>query len=305
MPEGSTQSSRTAVTRSALAAALAVAGVLLFVVSQALAAGTNAGAATIVDDSHTAPLNAGGSQTTWSITLPKLAACSGDTANKAFHVFGYIVPVSVDPASVTFNANGPTTGFPLVDVTGSPFVSSNTAIGTGQVVTIPDFNFAFFGTADKTPPAVLAPGRYNVGIACANPDNTTDKFWNVVATFAASATDPSGETWAAANPSTTTTTTLGSGSTTTTTSTTLGSGPTTTTTSTTLGLGATTTTSTTSTTVAATTTTSSTVLPTTATASGHLAVTGGSVSRQYNWGVVLLGAGLIVVLGTRRRPDGS
>jgi hypothetical protein len=181
---------------------VAAGSVSLFGALGASALGTNAGPATIVDQSHAAPLNAGGSQTTWSITLPKLAACSGDTANQAYHVFGYIVPLSVDPATVTYDANGPTTGFPLVDTTGSPFVNSNTAIGTGQVVTIPDFNWAFFGTADKSPPAVLNPGQYNVGIACAKPDNTTDKFWNVVETFTANAGDPNGETWTAANPST-------------------------------------------------------------------------------------------------------
>src|ERR1700733_15208248 len=62
-------------------AAVAAAGV------SAYAAGTNAGAVTVTNPDHS-PLNAGGSLTGFSFTLPVGAACSGDTAAHFYHVFG-------------------------------------------------------------------------------------------------------------------------------------------------------------------------------------------------------------------------
>jgi hypothetical protein len=189
------------------AVGLAAAVATMFGGSAAWAAGTNAGNATITDAAH-APLNSGGSQTTFSITLPQGAACSGDTTTGRFHVFGYIVPTSQDPGALTWDANGPVlpnnvpTGTPggdfytLYGTDGSPFVNQATAITTGQVLQAPPLNYANFSIDGSGGSLIPLPaGTYNVGIACVTPAQTTDKFWNAQETFTASGTDPNGEVW--------------------------------------------------------------------------------------------------------------
>jgi hypothetical protein len=79
--------------------------------STAGAAGTNAGNATIVNPQTPRPrINAGGSQTTFSINLPQRAACSKDTASGQYHIFGYIVPSGTDPGGLQWDAQGPLLG---------------------------------------------------------------------------------------------------------------------------------------------------------------------------------------------------
>ncbi|HUA95894.1 MAG TPA: hypothetical protein VMB82_10240 [Acidimicrobiales bacterium] len=236
-------------------------------------AATLGGTATIVDPSGTA-LAQGGSATMFSVTLPAGAACSGDTATGGYHVYSYLVEAGTPITSLTFTSH-PSTGFGLVNNTGIYYGPINTAVTTGQVLTLPtNFEWAPLLTDGLELSALLysgSTGVWETGIACAQSSGTLSDYWNNEVTFAASSSDPNGFVWSdvPGTPGSTTTTTA-SGSTTTTTS----GGATTTTsaTTTTTSGGATTTTSaTTTTTVGSTTTTTTTTTPsggTTTTAAG-------------------------------------
>lgn len=180
-------------------AALALGGLALLGTPAALA-GTG-GTATIVDQSNN-PLTTGGSQSTWTFKLSTPANCSGDSATGGYFVYSYVTPVANAPSSLSFDpTNGPSQpagsfAYPLVDTTGSPYISHNTAVNTGQVIDFPAlaFNWAVFSIDGTTGPAALPAGDYNVGIACAK-NGVIDNWWNSVLTFTASNTDPNGETW--------------------------------------------------------------------------------------------------------------
>src|SRR5262249_44177329 len=135
----------------------------------AFANGTRAGDAVPVNPGNNAPVTSGGSSTAWTLKLPSGAACSGDSATHAFHVYSFIVPASVDPGTLTFNAStGPSTGNPLVDSSGTAYLATNTAQTTGQVIQIPPFDFKLFATTDQGGTKLaLPPGDYKAGLACA------------------------------------------------------------------------------------------------------------------------------------------
>lgn len=214
----------------------------------ALATGTAAGQARVVDPATSDDLRSGGSTTPWTLRLPTAAACSGDSANNGYQVYSYIVPSSVDPATLTFNPNtGPerpagSFAYPLVDNTGTPYLARNTAVTTGQIIDFPglDFTFAVFSIDGRTGSAPLPAGTYNLGVACAH-NGAEDRYWNAQLTFAPSTSDPSGETWT--NPASTSTTTTTTSSSTTTTSTPRSSSTTTATTTATTSTSSTSTTS--------------------------------------------------------------
>lgn len=255
--------SRTAAFGSAAALALSIWG-LSTGLPNASAAAVNAGPAQVVTPPDQpggggAPLNSGGSATSFSLKLTPGAACTKDSANGGYRVQSYFVPSSVSPASLTFDASGPIGHQPLYDTTGSPYVDKQTANadpanGPGTIVNIATFSYKVY------PPGQLAPGTYNLGIACTlGPASATqvDRYWNVQKTFTADAADqPTGVRWtvvAASNDTTTTTSSTSSTSTSTTSST---SSTTTTTTAPTSGSSTTSTTraggaSTTTTTTAA------------------------------------------------------
>jgi hypothetical protein len=190
----------------AAATAITVGGLAMFGVPAM--AGTSAGNATILNPATNTALNSGGSQTTWTIGLPPQAHCTKDTATNAYHVYSYIVPAAVNPSTLSFSSTGPTDptanalDYPLVDTFGSPYIAANTAPNTGQVIQIPNFNWAAFSIDARNATASLPAGTYNVGIACATGSGVEDVFWNVQETFTASTADANGETWTAANPTT-------------------------------------------------------------------------------------------------------
>ncbi len=151
-------------------------------------------------------LNSGGSQTKFTLKLPAEAACSGDTAAGNFHIFSYIADATAfpDPGIITYNPSGPNqtgTGLvrPLYTQTGQAYANANTAPQSGFVSNLPTFDFRLFSIdgrdVDGEPSITLPAGTYNIGIACANADNTTDKYWNTQLTFTANANDPNGLVW--------------------------------------------------------------------------------------------------------------
>lgn len=156
----------------------------------ALAAGTLAGAAGVSPTS-------GISSTSFQLSLPAGASCPGDSPNAGYRWQTYMVPVSVDPSTLTFDANGPTpqgigASFrqPLYDTASSPIVDRQTAAATtaggpGPIINIPAASYAVFA------PGNIPAGAYNVGIACTlGPASATQMktFWNLQKTFTANAT---------------------------------------------------------------------------------------------------------------------
>lgn len=202
-------SSRTAAVAAAVALAVSVWGMSRSGVPGAAAA-TDAGGARIItplDASRPvgAALAGGTSATPFSIALPVGAACTSDSANAGYRVQSYMVPARVNPNTLTFGSVGPLptgtgTSFrqPLFGITSDPFVNQQTANadkpgGPGYVINIAAFNFSVFKPGD------VAPGTYNVGIACtkgpASPAQL-HSLWNVQIAIAADASDkPAGIGW--------------------------------------------------------------------------------------------------------------
>ena len=165
------------------------------------------------------PITSGGSATAFALTPPSGAACTGDSATGNFRVQSYMVPSSVNPATLTFGAQGPIPGGtganlrqPLFSSAGSPVLNRTTAVeatpGSGGLLTgLPAISFAVFGANG---PTIVPAGTYNLGWACtvgAASATQLDRYWNVQLTFAVTPNDsPSGITWtlASAPPPTTT-----------------------------------------------------------------------------------------------------
>ncbi len=251
-------------------------------------------------------LTGGDVNTLFLLRPPSVAACAGDSATGGFRIQSYMISESISPDTLTFNSGGPapaSVGSPFRQPLfsgGNPYVDGNTAVGTGALVGIPTFDFtAWAGSygVDSVPA-----GSYNVGIACWDLANQTlDKYWNAVMTFASSGT---ALTWSTSASSPTTTTTVAGAATTTV------AGATTTTVAratTTTVAGATTTTvaGATTTTVAGATTTVAGATPTTVFNSGGgvgsgggggFPTTGSSSLPILGWGLLMLFLGRMTVL---------
>jgi hypothetical protein len=179
----------------------AVGGVLAVCTAPATAfASTTNGTATIADPADN-PLASGGSATSFTVTLPAQAACTGDTASDGYHVFSYLVPQGTSPGSVTFTGGTPSTGYGFFSSTATLYGPGNTAPTTGQVIGIPDFEWGPAVEDYSLLPALLydggTSGVWEAGIACANSSGTVTDWWNTEITFTSSTSDPDGFVWAA------------------------------------------------------------------------------------------------------------
>ncbi len=188
--------------------------------SSSAAAATRAGSAAIVSPRGGGALRSGGSATDFQVKLPNGSACEGDSANMGYRVQSYLVPVTVDPAGLSFDSSGPVPAAgefrtALFDTTTLPLVSQLTAAaippsGPGPIIQpLPAFNFAVFDPAMGFP---FPPGTYNVGIACTlGPPSATqqEKFWNTVMSITADPADvgPAKIRWEVADARATTTAT--------------------------------------------------------------------------------------------------
>jgi len=168
-------------------------------------AATSAGAAELITPSNGTPsgggalLTTGGSSTLFTVRLPAVANCTGDSANGNYRVQSYMVPSTVDPGGLTFDSSGPKPNGTGADfrqplytkVGGSGYTDAQTADavtqpGPGQIINIPTFSLDVYSSTE------LLPGAYNVGIACTKgPASTTqvDKFWNLQMTVVTDPTD--------------------------------------------------------------------------------------------------------------------
>ena len=307
--------------------------------SASASASTLNGTATISDPSNpTVALTSGGSTTAFTVTLPADAACTGDTATDGYHVFSYLVEKGTTITGITFTSH-PSVGIGLVNNAGTYYGPANTALGTGQIISIPsNFEWGPLVTVDHVALSTLlysgTSGVWETGLACADSSGTLSDYWNAEVTFTASGSDPAGFVWGTGSTTTTTTTTTNPGGSTTTTTTNPGGSTTTTTTTTIPDNGSTTTTtipgngSTTTTTVPGngTTTTvagatssgssgssgsdgssgTASVGDATAASSGSLAFTGGSMVRDVALGLLCIGIGLILLgMSVKWRREGD
>ncbi len=170
-------------------------------VTAAGANGTIGGTATITNPSNNTALGSGGSTTTFTVAVPSGAACPGDTANGGYHVYSYLIQAGSDITGVTF-VNAPSSGYGFVDNTGSYYGPANTAINTGQIISIPtNFQWAPVVTTLGLPLSTLlysgSSGAWDGGLVCTDTSGHVVSSWNTRITFTASGSDPNGFTWAA------------------------------------------------------------------------------------------------------------
>ncbi len=186
-------------------AVLAATATVVTVAATATPAGASTvnGIATIASPGTTTALTSGGSTAPFTVSLPSQSACTGDTATDGYHVYSYLVPEGTDLSGVTF-VGFPSTGYGLVETTGTYYGAVNTAIGTGQIIGIPnDFEWGPLVADDGVPLSTLlysgsgatASGVWEAGLACANTSGVLTDDWNTEVTFTASSTDANGFTW--------------------------------------------------------------------------------------------------------------
>jgi hypothetical protein len=174
-------------------------------------AATVNGAATIASPGTTTPLTSGGSAAQFTVSLPAQAVCSGDTATHGYHVYSYLVHKGVAVSGIAF-VGSPSSGLGLFDPTGTYYGPVNTAIGTGQIVGIPN-NFEWAPIISKsylpltgstgllyTGSGASASGIWETGLACANTSGALVDNWNTEVTFHAMSTDANGFSWTAGAP---------------------------------------------------------------------------------------------------------
>ena len=97
----------------------------------------------------------------------------------------------------------PSTGYGLVNNVGSYYGAANTAIGTGQIVSIPT-NFEWGPLVSRDGVALSSllytsgtSGIWEGGLVCANTSGVVTDNWNTEITFTASGSDPNGFAWSA------------------------------------------------------------------------------------------------------------
>lgn len=151
------------------------------------AARAETGAATIAhpdDGAPTAgtPLLGGRADTPFTLRLPPGAGCRGDSADDGWRVQSFLVPATVDPATLRFDHVGPApTGTgerlrqPLFQVLGGrPYVDVQTAEaeedgGPGLILSVPAFDLS------PLPAGAVVPGDHLVGLACTSGPASADQ----------------------------------------------------------------------------------------------------------------------------------
>jgi hypothetical protein len=190
-----------------------VTGVATAALAVALAAGQHVVASAAPVDEGEVPLvlptdvattlDGGGSSTDFTLRLPDGASCPGDSANDNWRVNSFMIPASVDPGSLTYDAAGPVGDglLPLygVDTNGyaAMFTEPNEAPGQpGRIQRIPGFTFSVFA---PEAPKFIPPGTYTIGLACSLFGETKLYWHNAIQIEADPADQPAGIRWTVAD----------------------------------------------------------------------------------------------------------
>ena len=193
--------------RLATAGLVAVGSMTALVVAESATASASTvnGIASIANPVTLNVVTSGASTTAFTVSLPPQAACDGDTASHGYHVYSYLVPSGTSVSGLTFESF-PSSGYGLVDNIGTYYGPVNTAIGTGQIVSIPNnFEWGPLVSNDSVPLSTLlytgsgpsATGVWEAGLVCANTSGVVADNWNTEVTFHAASGDPDGFTWTA------------------------------------------------------------------------------------------------------------
>ena len=106
--------------------------------------------------------------------------CTGDTATDGYHVFSYLVPQGTSVSGLTFTTH-PSEGLGLVNNAGTYYGAVNTALGTGEIVSIPtnlqwgplvSVDHVALSTLLYSGSGATASGVWETGIACADSSGT-------------------------------------------------------------------------------------------------------------------------------------
>jgi hypothetical protein len=165
------------------------------------------GVATTASPGTSGYLDAGGSQTEFTVSLPAQAACSGNSRSDGYRVFSYLVEPSVNVSTITFHGGLPDTSanqYGLVEADGTYWGDKNTAPSTGEIIQIPnDFEWGPLVSDDGVALDTLlyqdgnTSGVWDAGIACTNNAGTVTDFWNTQVTFTASGSSSNPFAWSA------------------------------------------------------------------------------------------------------------
>ncbi|MEI6402115.1 MAG: hypothetical protein WCP59_08010 [Actinomycetota bacterium] len=164
---------------AAMAAALAAVSTVALVSSAASALPAGTAATTGQNLAQASGTGTSSFQLTLSSNGSTLAAgtntCPGDGI-AGYKWTSYMVPASVDVATLTYNSGGPIApsgvafAQPLFSSSGSPQVSKSPGLGDGLITPIPA-NLSFGAIAN-----LVTNGEYKIGYACTK-DGVTEKYW--------------------------------------------------------------------------------------------------------------------------------
>ena len=153
---------------------------------------------------QTLSVTSGDATSDWKLTLTAPNnTCPGDGL-ASFRWSTFMVPASVDAATLTWNSSGPvppaglTAVYPLFSNTGSPQIQKTPSIGDALITGVPAFyDFAAISTLS------VPNGDYKIGYAC-HKAGQTERYWQTLITVSGSTA--TGFNFAVSTPPVTTTT---------------------------------------------------------------------------------------------------
>jgi hypothetical protein len=174
--------------------------VLWLVATPTTSSAATSGVATIIQPNTGAPLASGGSGTAYGVSLPSGASCPGDTAHQGYHVYSYLIPAGHTPTEVSYKGEFPSRWYGYISY-GAYFGAVNTAEGTGQVMTLPQFSWMRYSSyLGELFPHGSTKATWEGGIVCATAGGKVTNYWNTQIIFTRTSADPGGFTWRVVAP---------------------------------------------------------------------------------------------------------